>query len=357
MTVSLNTTSDCCDPVCETTVVNTPGPKGDAGAAGAAGIAGSNGSDSYSLLTSSFSTPAVGGTVNVFVPSTAIWAAGMYAYIEGSGFYFVNGKGATHVTVTRLGYPTDPGATGATVPSGSAMVPTGPRGETGASGTADFLTLKGQLLSRTSLAQSVLNIGSDDRMSLFVDSASAVGMKWRRPLFSDVSDQIDLTNQTKNQLPLTSIGNAGGAKGDIAYWDGSKWVRIPTGPSEGKWLKVVSGVPTYADLPSGLSFAVRADINVTVAGTTITGSTATNRTNLAASGALSGTVGSSGSAVLTFENPLSSSDYVVITTPYTVISTTFNQITVISKTASSVVLHIDLGPVPASFDFNIGIIL
>ena len=357
MTVSLNTTSDCCDPVCETTVVNTPGPQGNAGAAGAAGAAGNDGSSGYSLTTASFITPAIGAAVNVFVPSTEIWAAGMYAYIEGSGFYYVNGKGASHVTVTRLGYPTDPGSTGVTVASGSAMVPTGPRGEAGASGTADFLTLKGQLLTRTALAQSVLNIGASDTMGLFTDSASSVGMKWRRPLFTDISDLLDLTNKTKNQLPLTSLGNVGGAIGDIAYWDGSKWVRLAAGAAEGKWLKISSGVPVYSDLPSSLGFAARADINVTVSGVTITGSTATNKTNIATSGALSGTVGGGGSAILTFETPLSSSDYVVIITPYTEVSSTFDAITVSSKTASSVGIHIDVAPIPVSFDFNIGIIL
>ena len=43
-----------------------------------------------------------------------------------------------------------------------------------------------------------------------------------------------MTN-TSPQLELAKLGNAGGAAGDIAYWNGSAWVRLAKG-SDGQFL-------------------------------------------------------------------------------------------------------------------------
>lgn len=46
------------------------------------------------------------------------------------------------------------------------------------------------------------------------------------------------------EVPLASLKNAGGANGDIIYWNGSAFARLPVGAA-GKVLKVVAGLPAW----------------------------------------------------------------------------------------------------------------
>lgn len=68
--------------------------------------------------------------------------------------------------------------------------------------------------------------------TITVNTATAGQMKWDLLL-----------------APLASIGNSGGAAGDIAYWDGSNWVRRAK-ETDGDVLTLASGVPVWAQ-PSG----------------------------------------------------------------------------------------------------------
>ena len=352
MTVTLNKTSDCCDPVCDTTVVNTPGPAGDAGAAGAAGNDGTDGKNGYSLTTSNFTIPDVGNAVNVYVDNTTIWSANAYCYIEGSGHYLIAGRGASHITVVRLGYPTDTGVTGNTVASGATVAPAGARGATGSSGSTALLSAKAQLLTHTGSAQVALSGGGNDTYALFNKSSAATGLAWRKPAFIDFSDQLDLTSQVKNKLPLTGVGNTGGAVGDIAYWNGTSWVRLSAASAEGKYFKISGGVPTYADV-DGVAVGARADIAITHSSGTINGSTATNATNIAGSGALTGSVASAASTcTLAFTSAISTANPIIVANLKHDASATYNPVQIVSTSVNNVVLHIG-GTIPASFTLYI----
>ena len=348
MTVTLNKTSDCCDPVCDTTVVNTPGPAGNAGAAGAAGNDGTDGKNGYSLTTSNFTIPNVGNAVNVYVDNTTIWSANAYCYIEGSGHYLIAGRGASHITVVRLGYPTDTGVTGNTVASGATVAPAGARGAAGASGSLALLSAKAQLLTHTGSAQVALSGGGDDTYALFNKSSAATGLAWRKPAFTDFSDQLDLTSQVKNKLPLTGIGNTGGAVGDIAYWNGANWVRLSAASAEGKYFKISGGVPTYDDI-TALSVGARADIEVTTSASNITGSTATNATNIAASGALTGAVGGTFTCTLVFTSALSTANPIIVANFKHDSSASFQPVQIVSTSVNSVEMHIDVTSLPSPF--------
>lgn len=342
MTVTLNKTSDCCEPVCDTTVVNTPGPAGAAGAAGAAGTNGTDGKNGYSLTTSDFTIPNVGAAVNIFVDDVALWSQNAYCYVEGSGHYIIAGKGVSHITAVRLGYPTDLGVTGDTITTGSTVAPAGARGETGAAGSSVLLSAKAQLLTHTGSAQVALSGGGNDTYALFSKSAAATGLAWRKPAFTDFSDQLDLTSQVKNKLPLTTLGNSGGANGDIAYWNGSNWVRIPAGTSEGKYLKVVGGIPTYADISStSLSVAARAEIAATVSGSSITGSTATNEINIPTTGCLTGAVGGAFTCTLSYSTAISTPNPIIVANMKYAASNTWNPVEIVSMTVNSIEMHID----------------
>lgn len=49
---------------------------------------------------------------------------------------------------------------------------------------------------------------------------------------------------SQNGIPLADLGNSGGAAGDLAYWDGSNWVRIAVGVNS-RVLTVSSGIPSW----------------------------------------------------------------------------------------------------------------
>lgn len=55
-------------------------------------------------------------------------------------------------------------------------------------------------------------------------------------------------------LPLADLLNAGGATGDIAYWNGTNWVRLAIGATD-RLLTVASGLPSWAKAKPGLQSA------------------------------------------------------------------------------------------------------
>jgi hypothetical protein len=54
-----------------------------------------------------------------------------------------------------------------------------------------------------------------------------------------------------SKIQLSELEFAGQAQGDTIYFDGVDWKRLPKG-TDGKFLKLVSGVPTWAEDPSQL---------------------------------------------------------------------------------------------------------
>lgn len=124
-------TDDCSCACTETTYVQVAGPAGADGAAGAAGAAGSDGESAWTETTNDFVVPVVGGTVDVFVDSTAFMFAGMILQIEGAGGYSVDTVlTGTTVRIENLGWAIN-AAPAVNISTGAMVVPSGPEGPTG----------------------------------------------------------------------------------------------------------------------------------------------------------------------------------------------------------------------------------
>jgi hypothetical protein len=254
MAINLNQNTDCCETSCDNTTVNTPGPQGATGAAGANGTNGTDGNNGYSVTTQSSTIPS-SGAINLVVDQTG-WIAptstadSQVVFIGGAGHFLVSGKGVNHITVTFLDYPGDPGSAGDTIPSDSVVSPAGLRGPAGSA--ASELTNKGELLTHTATALSAFTVGANNKV-LKADSSTATGLIWGDVAASEVAGNIDLSSQVTGTLPVASIGNSGGSTGDLLYWNGSNWVRLPAVSAGQVLLSQGTGAaPAYA-LPSSLS--------------------------------------------------------------------------------------------------------
>ena len=269
MATNLNQNTDCCETSCDYTTVNTPGPQGATGATGSAGTNGSDGNNGYSVTTQSFVIPS-SGAINLPVDHTGWIAAtstpdSQVVFVGGAGHFLVSGKGTTHITVTFLSYPGDPGTAGDTITLGAVVSPAGLQGPAGADGQITGLDTKGQLAT-FSTAAAKLNVGANGT-TLFADSAQALGLNWKQPAFSDLSGTVDLGgsqvsgqldiggSNTTGTLPLASLANSGGVAGDIAYWNGSNWVRLSLG-SSGQVLSAGASAPQWST-SAGVSFAAK----------------------------------------------------------------------------------------------------
>ena len=248
MAINLNQNTDCCETSCDNTTVNTPGPQGATGAAGSAGTNGSDGVNGYSVVANTTTIP-TSGYFNLFVDQTS-WLpvtptlGGFTVFITGAGHFAVSGKGTTHITLNFLDYPGDPGSPGDDISSGSVVAPAGARGPAGSA--ASELSLKGQLLTHTGSALSSFNVGANSQV-LKADSTTQTGLVWGGISGSDITGGIDLSSEVTGTLPVTSVGNAGGAAGDLLYWNGSNWVRLPA-VAAGQLLisQGVGTAPAYA---------------------------------------------------------------------------------------------------------------
>ena len=272
MGITLNQNTDCCETTCTSTTVNTPGPQGPTGPAGANGDPGTNGNNGYSITTQASTIPSSAPT-NLEVDQTG-WIAptetadSQVVFIGGAGHFLVSGKGTNHITLTFLDYPGDPGTAGDAIPEGSVVSPAGLMGPAGADGEITGLTAKGQLATYNGLSASAdkLSPGANGT-ALFADSTLNLGIKWKQPAFSDLSGTVDLGgSQVSGQidisgssvtgsLPLIDLANSGGAAGDLAYWNGSSWVRLGIG-SAGQVLSLSGSTPQWVDATES-SYALR----------------------------------------------------------------------------------------------------
>ena len=249
MAVNLNQNTDCCETTCTNTTVNTPGPQGATGASGSNGTNGTDGNNGYSVTSSSFVMPALGATTNVHVDQTGwIVATGSHdsqvIFIGDAGHFKAIGKGTNHITITPLYYTGDPASEGDTIASGKVVAPAGIQGPAGSA--ASELSSKGELLSRTSTALSALSVGANNKV-LKADSSTPTGLVWGDVATSEITGNIDLSSQVTGTLPVASVGNTGGATGDLLYWNGSNWVRLPA-VATGQLLisQGVGAAPAYA---------------------------------------------------------------------------------------------------------------
>ena len=268
MAIQLNSNQDCCESSCTNTTVNVPGPEGTAGAAGTNGTNGVNGVNAYSTTTAAHAVPNVGSIFNMYVADHAAFSVNQILVISGFGHYLIthkgtDGGGGEYLGAKRLGYPNDTGSTGATIAVGTEVSPAGPQGPAGATGEASsLLTSKGQLITRTSSAPAAISV-SGNGTALFANSALNTGLEWKDINFTDVSGTITSATQISDKsLPLSKLTGPSDVTGDLAYYNGTSWTRLPSGTS-GQVLTVSGSVPTWAAASSsGLSAAVRTTLTI-----------------------------------------------------------------------------------------------
>ena len=271
MAIQLNSNQDCCESSCTNTTVNVPGPEGAAGAAGTNGTNGVDGVNAYSTTTAAHTVPAVDSSFNMYVADHAAFSVNQILVISGVGHYLIthkgtDGGGGEYLGAKRLGYPNDTGSTGATIAIGTEVSPAGPQGPAGATGDAStLLTAKGDLLTRTSTGATTIGVGAaTDGKTLFANSALNTGLEWKAINFTDVSGTISSAQTAVGSLPLDRLTGPSDQEGDLAYYNGTSWARLPHG-SDGQVLTVSGGVPAWsAASSSGLSAAVRASFTVDV---------------------------------------------------------------------------------------------
>jgi len=351
MSVNLNNSTDCCNTDCTNTTVNVPGPQGDAGAAGTNGTNGVDGVNAYSTVKSAIAVPAVGQTINLYVVDHAAFSVDQIVVISGVGHFRIgykatDGSGSEYLGAVRLGYPDDTGSTGATIAIGTEVSPAGPQGPAGATGDASaLLTAKGDLLTRTSTGATTIGVGAaTDGKTLFANSALNTGLEWKAINFTDVGGTVNpATHISDKSLPLAKLTGPSDAEGDLAYYNGTSWARLPHG-SDGQVLTVSGGVPAWvAAVSSGLSVVAEGDISFTlISSGTIDATAITNALNLSASTCWAGTTSS---ATITFDSAIGTDRPVVIFTNIDASPLNTSAWVVTSSSATGLVINTQLGSV------------
>ncbi len=319
MSVNLNNSTDCCNTDCTNTTVNVPGPQGDAGAAGTNGTNGTNGYNGYSITSSDFTIPSANTNANIPVDHTGWIAATPTAdtqiiFIGNAGHFLVSGKGTGHITGKPLFYTTDPGTVGQVIPAGTVVSPAGLQGPAGATGDAStLLTAKGDLITRTSTGATTIGVGAaTDGKALFANSAINTGLEWKGVDFTDIYGTLNPVTQLSNKsLPLDKLTGSSDATGDLAYYNGTSWTRLPRGTS-GQVLTVSGGVPTWvAASNTGLSIVAEGDISFILQSGSIASTSISNALNLSAPTCWAG---SEDVATITFDSAINNAKPVVIFT-------------------------------------------
>lgn len=122
------------------------GPQGPTGATGATGAAGADGVSAIATTTADFTQPAEAANVSVSVDSTAGFVAGQLLFTDADGgntYEIAAITNATTLSLTNLaGYGNASAGTAIGDGSGNAkLVPTGPKGDTGADGATGGIPL------------------------------------------------------------------------------------------------------------------------------------------------------------------------------------------------------------------------
>jgi len=270
MAVTLNQNTDCCETTCTSTTVNVAGPAGAAGAAGAAGTSGNNSYTTTHASTGDFTMPAVNSTVTTDVAASAWATIGQVVYVQTAGYFEVTAKpSSTSITLKNLyGTPTN-AAAAASIADGQTISPAGLKGDagdTGSAGTSVPTLAKGSLVTHNGSSNLALAVGSGNTKFLGVDSSAATGLAWETVGYADLSGTLALnTVTTSGQLPIASIANAGGSAGDIAYWNGSAWVKLGKGTA-GQLLEQGTSAPQWASSSSAVSMEAMGRVIYTTGG-------------------------------------------------------------------------------------------
>jgi hypothetical protein len=114
--------SQCCSPCNNVESVEVPGPQGDPGTDGADGT---NGTNAYTIVTTEFVVPALGGSITIDVGDSTWAAVGQPVFIPGAGvFEVLSIPSSTTLQLEYLDYETNV-ETGSAVVVGSAVTPGG----------------------------------------------------------------------------------------------------------------------------------------------------------------------------------------------------------------------------------------
>lgn len=297
----------------------------------------------------------------MYVADHAAFAVNQIIVISGIGHYRIihkgtDGSGSEYLGAVRLGYPDDTGSTGATIAVGTEVSPAGPQGPAGATGDAStLLTAKGDLITRTSTGATTIGVGAaTDGKTLFANSALNTGLEWKAINFTDVSGTISPATQLgAGSLPLDRLTGPSDATGDLAYYNGTSWARLPKG-SDGQILTVSGGVPTWvAASSSGLSVVAAGDISFEYANG-FSSVSISNAINLSAPSCFASAGGTT--ATITFDTPIGSSRPVVIfTNTVTGVDTSSWFVTATSTSAITVDTEISSN-VPSGMSFRVQVL-
>jgi hypothetical protein len=332
MAITLNQNTDCCETTCTSTTVNVAGPAGAAGAAGSNGTVGSN---AHTTLNADFTMPAVSITVAATVLDSGWMSVGQAVYVSGGGYFEVTAKAsATAITLKNLYATPTNSAVGATVNSSNTVSASGIKGDTGAAGAAGAgaVTLVKGGLSTFSTSNTALAVGANGKF-LGADSTAVTGLAWDTVKYSDLQASTLALNTvtTSGQLPLAGIANAGGAAGDIAYWNGSAWVKLAKGTTGHLLEQGSSNAPQWA-APTTNDFNIEAMGRIAYAdGSPDSVSFDGTPTNCAGSPSLSGS-----DVTINFTTTISNSHPKVMLTP---VGLAALNLYVTSISTSSLVVH------------------
>ena len=349
MAVTLNQNTDCCETSCTSTTVNVPGQAGTDGEDGAAGAAGVN---AYTTTSGTFVVPSVNATVTPVAVASSSWASiGQVIFVSTAGYYEVTAKpSGTSLTLKNLYASPTNAAAGVTIATSQTVSPAGLKGDTGATGAAASSLpslAKGSLLTNNGSGNVALAVGSGNTKFLGVDSTAATGMAWETVNYSDLTGTLALnTVTTSGQLPLADIANAGGAAGDVAYWDGSNWVRLAKG-STGQVLEQGASAPQWATQP-GVNLEAMGRVTYTHSGTSV----AYNGTPTNCSGS---PFFSSDEVTITFTTSISSSFPIALVAALgaNAAATSPNALYVKTISTSSMIVKVPATPVDKEFSFAV----
>jgi hypothetical protein len=117
-----------------------------------------------------------------------------------------------------------------------------------------FLKSDGTDLVYAQIAASEIPTGID--ASKIADgSVSNSEFQYLGSVTSDIQTQLNGKAPTVHTHPLLDLTNAGGATGDIIYWNGTNWVRLPKG-LQGKILSMNATIPEWTTVPLAYTWII-----------------------------------------------------------------------------------------------------
>lgn len=227
MSNELPVSGGCCAECGTPTTTNIPGPQGSAG------------HNAFSATTAGFTVPASGATVIINLSDSAFVVVGENLFIAGAGYYQVTAVGAGgNITVKNLGVAGN-AAPATVIASPSAVTPSGAQGNPGTLNSISPTTTKGDLIvdsgAGAGSASDVRFPAGTNSQVLHADATQTDGLKWRgvdlTGALTSLSGALPIgnggTGQATQQAALNALMPNVPVKGDLAYNNGTNWVRFP----------------------------------------------------------------------------------------------------------------------------------